>query len=85
MGSVYFIHSPMFSVLSHVYSCLTELFSHFSVLLFPFAVDSHKLLFLLLQVNGSDGMYKYEEIILERVSFKSLYLRVLSSFKRVTV
>lgn len=25
--------------------------------------------FLSWQVNGSDGMYKYEEIILERVSF----------------
>lgn len=50
------------------------------MLLFPFAVDSQKLLFLSLQVNGSDGMYKYEEIILERVSFKSLYLTVLSSF-----
>lgn len=26
------------------------------------------------QVNGSDGMYKYEEIILERVSSTSLFL-----------
>lgn len=64
----------MFSALSHVLSCLTELFSHFSMLFFAFAAHSQKLLFLSFQVNGSDGMYKYEEIILERVSFKSLYL-----------
>lgn len=49
-----------------------EVFSHHSVLLFPFAVHSH--MFFSWQVNGSDGMYKYEEIILERVSFKSLQL-----------
>lgn len=49
------------------------------MLLFLFAVHSQKLLFLSLQVNGSDGMYKYEEIILERVSFKWLYLTVLST------
>lgn len=74
--AVYFVHFPMFSVLSHVYTCLPELFSYFSMLLFADAVHSQKLLFLSLQVNGSDGMYKYEEIILERVSFKSLYLAV---------
>lgn len=49
-------------------------------LLSLFAVHSRKLLFLSFQVNGSDGMYKYEEIILERVSFKSLCLTVLSTF-----
>lgn len=49
-----------------------EVISHYSALLFPFAVHSH--MFSSWQVNGSDGMYKYEEIILERVSFKSLQL-----------
>lgn len=29
--------------------------------------------FCLLQVNGSDGMYKYEEIILERVNIIQLF------------
>jgi len=29
--------------------------------------------FRLLQVNGSDGMYKYEEIILERVNIIQLF------------
>lgn len=29
-------------------------------------------LFCVLQVNGSDGMYKYEEIILERVNIIQL-------------
>lgn len=51
---------------------------HYSMLLLPFAVCSH--MFLSWQVNGSDGMYKYEEIILERVSFTSLHLTVPSSF-----
>lgn len=51
---------------------------HYSMLLLPFAVSSH--MFLSWQVNGSDGMYKYEEIILERVSFTSLHLTVPSTF-----
>lgn len=80
MCSVYFVHSPMFSALTRAYSCLTQQFSHFPMILFPFAVHSQRLLFLSFQVNGSDGMYKYEEIILERVSFKSLCLTVLSTF-----
>lgn len=57
------------SALRHAYSSsVLTLF----YLLFPSAVHSH--MFFSWQVNGSDGMYKYEEIILERVSFKSLQL-----------
>lgn len=70
--SVYFVQCSLSSVMR------TPGTLHYSMLLLPFAVSSH--MFLSWQVNGSDGMYKYEEIILERVSFTSLHLTVPSTF-----
>ncbi len=41
------------------------------------------LFFCLLQVNGSDGMYKYEEIILERVNIIQLFYMCLVKFANI--
>lgn len=47
-------------------------FSHAHMTEFSDDVIMFMFFFLSQQVNGSDGMYKYEEIILERVSFTLL-------------
>lgn len=61
--SVYFGQCSLHSVLR-----IHEVLSHYST---HYSVHSH--MFFSWQVNGSDGMYKYEEIILERVSIKSFF------------